>query len=396
MPDFIFPTIKEEIQNNSLQEIYPTEKFIFSPNNLYLLVTNNCNLACRYCYANKVTRNLKKQAMPFTIAKKAIDFLFKQEKKDYQIAFFGGEPLMNFSLIKKVVDYCKEKDKIVQFFINTNAIFLNKDNIQFMKKNNFNITVSLDGGKKVQNFCRPFKGGLGTFEIVKKKIILLKRLYKLDYISMVINKKNLNIHDQIKKLINEEIESNFHLELITSKDPELNLNEEDLLKLNDEFNKITELMINTWNKEERLIKIDNFLNNIHLINRSPQKSKQYHCRGFMGHFSVAYNGDVYPCSHFIGDRRFIMGNITTKINTQKINALIDRINIKNKKYCSHCHIKDICGGGCHYVSHFYYDEINKQRKLYCQFQELCFEQTLKWYIIMNKLKSGIKKNEDNF
>jgi uncharacterized protein len=384
MSNFMFPTNKQVVHNNYLLERDSIVDFIFSPYNLYLLVTNNCNLACRYCYASKVTRDLKKQVMPFSIAKKSVDFLFSQEKEYYQIAFFGGEPLMNFDLIKKVVSYCQGKNKNVRFFINTNATLLNEENILFMKQNDFNIVVSLDGGKEVQNFCRPFKGGQGTFEIVKKKIVLLQKLYQLDYISMVVNKKNLNICDQIKKLIDEGIESNFHLELITSNDPELILDEEDMSKLNKEFKKITTLMIDTWNNEEKLIRIDNFLTNIPLVNKSPTFPKQYHCNGFTGHFSVAYNGDVYPCSHFIGDNRFITGNIVTGINIKKINSLIDKININNREHCLDCDIKNICGGGCHYVPYFYYGQLNKQHNVFCKFQKLCFEQTLKWYPIMGQ------------
>ena len=87
----------DDNSNDSLKD-YNTHLFNFSPYKLYLLVTNNCNLACKYCYAAERTRKLEKQIMPFSIAKKSVDFLFSQEKEHYEIVFFGGEPLMNFGL----------------------------------------------------------------------------------------------------------------------------------------------------------------------------------------------------------------------------------------------------------------------------------------------------------
>lgn len=380
--------IKEfESHNNSNIKDYNTNLFRFSPYKLYLLVTNNCNLACKYCYAAERTQKLEKQIMPFSIAKKTVDFLFSQKKEHYEIVFFGGEPLMNFDLIKKVVEYCNKKNKKILYSIVTNGTLLNEEKILFIKENQFKIILSIDGGKEVQNSCRPFKGGKGTFEIIKNNLKLLEKLYYLNQISITINKNNLNVHDQIKELMDNGIIGNISLEIVTSKDLELALDEKDMLKLSEEYNKLTELIINTWNHKEKLIKISDFFGPINKINKSKEPIlRQYRCTAFINHFAVSYEGNVYPCSRFEGEKKFLIGNINTGIDINKINELIKEINITNKEKCLKCWMRNVCGGGCYHVFYFYNNSLNNVYPKFCQHQELFFEQALRWYVLMNKSK----------
>jgi len=325
--------------------------------------------------------------MPFSIAKKSLDFLFSQEKEHYEIVFFGGEPLMNFSLVKEVVEYCNQKNKKILYSIVTNGTLLNEEKILFMKDNKFKVILSVDGGDKVQNSCRPFKGGKGTFETIKNNITLLEKLYSLNQISITINKNNLDVHNQIKELMDNGINGNISLEIVTSKDSEWALDEKDMLTLSKEYNKITELIINTWNTKEKFIKISNFFGPFNKINKSKEPIlRQYRCTAFLNHFAVSYEGNVYPCSRFEGETEFMIGNINEEINVDKVNELIKKINITNKEKCLKCWMRNVCGGGCYHVFHFYNQSLNTIYPLFCQHQELFFEQALKWYVLMNESK----------
>jgi uncharacterized protein len=158
-----------------------------------------------------------------------------------------------------------------------------------------------------------------------------------------------------------------------------------MLTLAKEYNKITELIINTWNDKEKFIKVSNFFGPLNEINKSKEPIlRQYRCTAFINHFAVSYEGNVYPCSRFEGEKKFLIGNINTGININKVNELIKEINITQKEKCMGCWMRNVCGGGCYNIFYFHNNFLNKTYPLFCQHQELFFEQALKWYVFMNE------------
>lgn len=172
-------------------------------NDLVLQVTKDCNFSCRYCQFaadSGITRIHENKNMSITVAKQAIDFTIKHSADSYNlnIAFYGGEPLLNIELIKEILEYIADKYpfKLITYNMTTNASLLNDDNIRILKKYNVNINVSFDGPEQVQNYNRKFKNnGNETFDIVNKNIRNLRENHKeyfdkhVTFHSVILNKE---------------------------------------------------------------------------------------------------------------------------------------------------------------------------------------------------------------
>lgn len=160
---------------------------------LILNVTEGCNLRCEYCIysgsylGKRVHNNLND--MPWNVAKRAVEFFIYHSKlsKARYISFYGGEPLLRFDMIKRVIDYSRKLDPNVRFSLSTNGVLLNKDNMKFMEKNNIDLQISLDGPKSIHNKYRKFPDGNGTFQIIKKNILNMKKFHPKLYDRLSIN-----------------------------------------------------------------------------------------------------------------------------------------------------------------------------------------------------------------
>jgi len=174
---------------------------------LALNLTNNCNLKCKYCFANQGKYDKPFENMSFNTAKKSIDMLIStvlsHDGKDMSIAFFGGEPLLRFDLIKDIVSYVQKKSNniFVKYFITTNGTLMNEEICDFMKKNSFMVTVSIDGNKSENDRYRVFNDGKGSYEKVRESILYYKKISPKLVVRSTITDANSNIYKVVEHFL---------------------------------------------------------------------------------------------------------------------------------------------------------------------------------------------------
>lgn len=337
---------KENIYINNIKNIFDYS----ITKALCLNVVDFCNMKCDYCFVNMNIPSQKFNIMNETVAFKSIDFLVKKSKniKNLEVDFFGGEPLLAFELIKKIIFYSKKfTNKNFRFTITTNGILLNKKIIKYLNENIDNIIISLDGRKNVNDVIRKHKNEniKSTYDIIVPKfqeLIYLRKKLKKDYfIRGTFTVKNLDFSNDFKHLIDLGFH-NISLEPILSKNTKLSIKNENIDKILSEYEKICDLIID--NNDKKI----NFYHYIFDIYNSPCILKRIKgCGAGFEYLCIETNGDIYPCHQLTNNKVFKLGNIKNKFD-KKI-KYIDKFhqsNVLNNSVCKLCWAKYYCGGGC--------------------------------------------------
>ncbi|MCX8095541.1 MAG: SPASM domain-containing protein [Caldisericia bacterium] len=337
---------------------------------LCLLISQTCNMKCDYCFVSEGTYGEKDSLMNEEISLKAVDFLIENSKtKNIEIDFFGGEPLLNWMVVKKTIEYgnkkAKESGKILRFSLTTNGILLNEEKLNFLKENFVSLIISLDGPKEINNIHRRLKNGLTSFDIIIKNLEKLKD-YDGYYIRGTFTNKTKNIFKSAKYFY-EQGYKNISLEpVILEKDNSLSLKESDIEEIKIEYEKLGELIY----KEKLKGKILNFYHfNVDLSNGPCLGKMNFGCGAGVEYLAVDTKGDLYPC-HFLKEfEEFKIGNIFDGIEENKRNYFIFLNDINSKENCKSCWSKFLCGGGC--IAHSYFINKNplKIPKDFCELQK---------------------------
>jgi len=337
---------KETDTNNNKNKIDPDAIPIKS---ISLNVAQICNMRCIYCYGSDGEygeKGLVKEATAF----QAIDWLIKKslDAKDISIIFFGGEPLLNFRLIKKVVNYAKRKaknvNKTVHFSITTNGTLFNDRINKFLNKNKFSVTISFDGDAKIQNKNRPLKNGIDSYEYTKPLIENFLKSRKGNATGRATITRYFEDLSTIRKTLVEIGFKRYSLTPVSgSVDSDYYLcpdNERKILiDLQTQADEITDLIKNRESIKSKLL-----LSYLKIL-RTREK-KQYSCGAGKGLGAISINGDVYPCHRFVGIDSFKMGNVNGNNLLNREKFLLD--NVFDRKQCNTCWARYFCGGGCYH------------------------------------------------
>jgi uncharacterized protein len=364
--------------------------------NIALFVTQKCNLNCVYCYGNQGKYG-GEGIMSNHIAFKAIDWLIEksQNQKKLTISFFGGEPLLNFELIKSVVEYSLKKgDKLskdFEFNINTNATLLNDEIINFFLKNRFKIIVSIDGDKEIQDSQRPFKNGKGTFNTILPRVKkLLLSIPDVSCRAVLLDNTNPSIVEKkLQEIGFQKILTSYSsLSLFNSKE-ENKVNKRDL---NQFFQKIREEAecLDLSIKERDNIKLENLKNTGILFSRFNRlvngQKKLFPCGAGRSSVALSCKGDVFLCHRFVGTEDFKIGNISRK-NLEIDKYQVSPLEIRNS--CKNCFAKFLCAGGCYHDNLGYSGSIYKPSSDMCELMKYLVSQLLIVY-------SRLTKNDLNY
>ncbi|MGL4569555.1 MAG: PapB family radical SAM/SPASM ranthipeptide maturase [Clostridium sp.] len=359
-----------------------------------LLVCQECNLRCKYCYGDGGSYS-SSGFMNFETAKKSIDFLFENTSKDEVfIVFFGGEPLMNFSLIEECVKYSKniasKFKKDVSYSITCNGTLLNEKITKFLKENDFIITLSVDGDKEIHDSNRYYCDGRGCFEEVERKTNAL-----LDYKNLTaratVSDTCLNYDEIYKKIRKIGIKSVFMAPCSNLvKEKEFN----DLLESYDKFFETFDKCI----KEENFMEARSMKNIYNLLLRieNPQPY-YYHCGAAITGIAVGVNGDIYPCHRFVGQDDFCIGNNKELFDYKKYNNVLDELLVLNREKCKECEIVSLCAGDCPSENLNLNTSSKKTTNYICNYNKNVFKKALETYIKLSdyeKVKLGIKRRND--
>ncbi|MPW24560.1 thioether cross-link-forming SCIFF peptide maturase [Alkalibaculum sp. M08DMB] len=315
-----------------------------------LHVSHDCNIRCKYCFASQGNFQGEKLLMDEETGKAAIDFLIYNSigRRNLEIDFFGGEPLLNFALIKKLVNYARDKEvqhnKNFRFTITTNALLLNDENIEYINDNMDNVVLSIDGRKETNDNMRYTINNQGTYDIIidNLKNLVNKRGDKDYYLRGTFTKFNLDFSNDVLHLADCGFDKISVEPVVAKPDMDYALCKEDLPKLFDEYEKLSIQYLKR--------KKDNPFNFFHFnidLDHGPCLYKRVSgCGAGNDYIAITPLGDIYPCHQFVGDEKFKLGSLETGIINKDIKDQFYKANLVEKTKCTDCWAKYYCGGGC--------------------------------------------------
>jgi len=342
---------------------------------LVMNVTNQCNLSCQYCYEfgeDKIaTPEGKKKFMDVETAKASVDYLFAQSegRKSVHITFFGGETLMNFPLLRHVVDYSNEqaarKNVKIDFSLTTNATLLTPQIIDFLAANRIGVTVSIDGPKEMNDSFRVFSNGRGSYDIMEPKIReLLARHHTRPIAARVtMTSQAMDVFKIYRHLKND---LGFHevgfAPVTTSPNRLYSINEPGMHRVFAQFGELAQEYLQFALRGE-LHGFSNVSDTLAELHQGVNKS--HPCGAGIGLLGVGPSGDIAPCHRFVDSDEHVLGNVTTGIDKKKQTAFLDRGNIKAKYACHTCWARPLCAGGCHHEAFVRYGDTGHPNLHYC-------------------------------
>ncbi len=337
---------------------------------LCLHICHDCNLRCRYCFADEGAYHSAREFMSEQTAKTAIDFLLANsgDRKILEVDFFGGEPLMCLQTIKNVVAYAKEQaaklGKKFLFTTTTNALLLDDDAIEFFNNEMENVVLSLDGRKEVHDAIRKTVNGKGSFDLVIDKIkkFVRSRGDKNYYVRGTFTSKNLDFSKDVIFLAEQGFDS-ISMEPVVTDIDDLAIKKEHLESINAEYENLCEKYLEKYEKGEGF----NFFHfNVDLEGGVCLQKKVSACGAGNEYFSVVPNGDIYPCHQFAGDKDFLMGNVYEGKLNESIREKFASSCLFTREDCGDCFAKFICSGGCAANNYKFEGDVNKPYKVTCE------------------------------
>lgn len=316
---------------------------------LCLNVAHLCNMRCTYCFASQGDFGQKPLKMSYEIGKKAIDFLVIESKgiRNLEVDFFGGEPLLNFAVVKQIVNYAREieksTDKIFNFTLTTNGILLDKEITDFIIEENISIILSLDGRPETNDKNRITPEGKGTYDLIlpnfKKMVSRNPSSY---YIRGTFTRDNLDFSEDLAHIV--DLGFNFlSLEPAVGVD-NYAIKEEDLPRVLLEYEKLTQKLL-AYRKMGQ--EVNFFHYNLNLQKGPCLAKRQTGCGAGVEYIVVTPEGDIYPCHQFVGKDDYYMGNVNEISLHNNIKSIFSSNTLANKEECQKCWARNFCGGGCH-------------------------------------------------
>lgn len=336
---------------------------------LCLHVSHDCNLRCKYCFADEGAYHSKREVMSRETAFAAIDFLLREsgQRKVLEVDFFGGEPLMNLGVVKDTVYYAKEQaaklGKRFLFTTTTNGLLLDDETIKFFNEEMENVVLSLDGRPEVHDAVRKTVNGKGSFDLVIEKIkkFVRSRGDKHYYVRGTFTAKNLDFAKDVLFLADQGFDS-ISMEPVVTDIPELQIKEEHLPRIEKEYENLCEAYLEREEKGEGF----NFFHfNIDLEGGPCLSKRVSACGAGNEYFSVVPNGDIYPCHQFAGDNKWKMGSVFEGTLDEKIRSKFAESCLFTRKKCENCFAKFICSGGCSANNYHYNGDIEEPYAMTC-------------------------------
>lgn len=358
---------------------------------LCLHVAHDCNLRCNYCFAGTGDFGHDRGLMSKEVGEAAVEFIIAHSgaRKHCEIDFFGGEPLLNFTLVKHVTNYVRQREqetgKIFKLTLTTNGVLLNDDNIKFLNDNNISLVLSLDGRKEVHDNMRPFADGSGSYDYIMRNIrkAVESRGDQNYYLRGTFTAHNLDFCQDVLWMADQGF-TQLSVEPVVAKDCEYALTEEHLPKLSEEY----ELLAKEYLDRKLANKGFDFFHFNVDINNGPCMAKRLSgCGAGHEYFAVTPDGDLYPCHQFVGREDYLVGNVFEGIKNTTLPQEFRQAHVLNKPECRKCWAKYFCSGGCHANAQLFNNTIKEPYKMGCELQKKRLECAL-----MIQAKLALQKN----
>ncbi len=340
---------------------------------LCLHIAHDCNLACKYCFAGEGEYHGERALMSFEVGKKALDLLVKESKgrKNLEVDFFGGEPLMNFEVVKQLVEYGRSieeaNNKKFRFTLTTNGMLLDDEILEFANREMGNLVLSIDGRKEIHDLMRPRRGGQGSYDTIVPKFIKAaeSRGQMNYYVRGTYTHNNLDFSEDVKHLAELGFEQISVEPVVAPESADYAIKEEDVPKLCEQYDILAKYLL----ERRKSGKGVNFFHFMIDLSGGPCAYKRLSgCGSGCEYLAVAPNGDLYPCHQFVGMPDFLMGNVDTGVTNTALRDKFKLCNVYSKEECKNCFAKLYCSGGCAANAYNFTGDINGVYDIGCALQ----------------------------
>ena len=341
---------------------------------LCLHIAHDCNLACKYCFAEEGEYHGRRALMSFEVGKAALDFLIANSgsRRNLEVDFFGGEPTLNFQVVKDLVAYGREQEKLhnknFRFTLTTNGVLLSDEIMEFANKEMANVVLSIDGRKEVNDNMRPFRGGQGSYDVIVPKFLKFaeSRNQENYYVRGTFTHHNLDFSKDVLHLADLGFKQ-ISVEPVVAKETEsYAIKEEDLPRLLEEYDILAAEMAKR-KKEGNPFTFFHFMID---LEGGPCVAKRLSgCGSGTEYLAVTPWGDFYPCHQFVGNEDFCMGNVKTGITRTDIRDSFKSCNVYAKEKCRECFARFYCSGGCAANSYNFHGDIHNAYSIGCELEK---------------------------
>ncbi len=318
---------------------------------LCLHIAHTCNLNCSYCFASQGKYHGDRAVMSFEVGKAALDFLIENSgtRRNLEVDFFGGEPLMNFDVVKQLVAYAreveKEKGKNFRFTLTTNGVLIDDDVIDFANREMSNVVLSLDGRKEIHDRFRVDYAGNGSFDRIVPKFqkLVNARDGKGYYMRGTFTHANPDFLKDIQTMLDLGFSELSMEPVVCAAGDPAELTEEDKVIVMDQYEKLAELML----KRDKEGKPFTFYHYMIDLTGGPCIYKRISgCGSGTEYMAVTPWGDLYPCHQFVGEERFKLGNVFDGVSNTAVQNEFMACNVYAREACRDCWARLYCSGGC--------------------------------------------------
>lgn len=349
-----------------------------------LHVSHDCNLRCKYCFASQGDFKGQRMLMDLDTGKKALDFLLENSgnRRNLEVDFFGGEPLMNFDLVQDLVEYGrrleKEFNKHFRFTMTTNGVLLNDEIIDYLNKEMDNVVLSLDGRKELNDEMRPTSNGRGSYDhiVPKFKKLVEGRGDKDYFIRGTFTNHNLDFSKDIVLFKELGFEKTSMEPVVTDPKEEYAIRKEHLERILDEYEKFSKIYMDI-RKENPNFTFFHYM--IDLSGGPCAYKKSIGCGAGTEYVAVTPEGDIYPCHQFVGEKEFLLGNVTKGISNKSLQEKFQSADVFHKEACKSCWAKYYCSGGCHANAYYNNGDILQPFEIGCEMEKKRLECALSVY-----------------
>ena len=339
-----------------------------------LNVAHDCNLRCEYCFAAKGDFGCGRKLMPLEVGKKAIDFLIERSagRRNLEMDFFGGEPLMNWDVVKELVLYAREQEKIhnknFRFTITTNGLLLTDDKIDFINQEMSNCVLSLDGRKEINDRLRVRVDGTGCYDqiVPKYQKLVAQRGDKDYYARGTFTRYNLDFTEDVLHMADLGFDQVSVEPVVSDEKLDYSIKEEDLTRVFEEYERLANALL----KRRKEGKGCNFFHFMIDLNQGPCAIKRLRGCGCGNEYvAVTPEGDIYPCHQFVGDEQWKMGSVLDGTFNMPMKERFAKANVYSKSDCKNCWAKFYCSGGCNANNWQYERDILKSHNISCELEK---------------------------
>ncbi|MFT4004453.1 MAG: thioether cross-link-forming SCIFF peptide maturase [Lacrimispora sp.] len=341
---------------------------------LCLHIAHDCNLACKYCFAEEGEYHGRRALMSFEVGKKALDFLIANSgnRRNLEVDFFGGEPLMNWEVVKQLVAYGRSKEKEYnknfRFTMTTNGVLLNDEIMEFCDREMSNVVLSLDGRREVNDRMRPFRSGKGSYELIVPKFLKFAEMRgdKDHYIRGTFTRHNLDFSKDVLEFADLGFTSMSIEPVVAQPEEDYAIREEDLPQILEEYDKLALEYID----RQKAGKGFNFFHFNIDLNQGPCVAKRLSgCGSGTEYLAVTPWGDIYPCHQFVGQEEFLLGTVDTGVTNTPVRDEFKLCNVYAKDKCRDCFARFYCSGGCAANSYNFHGSITDAYDIGCEMQK---------------------------